>query len=378
MRGLFWKRILKPVLIALLVVMALVAVIVVFLTVTEYRPKDTEALDITAKVSGKEESDTSELPSVRVGTSLSILTWNIGYGALGDNADFFMDGGSSVFTADSQRVHENISGICKEIETLDPDFVFLQEADVYSDRSCHVNEVQTLRDSFTENNGESGASTFAYNFKVKFIPYPVPPIGRVESGIFTLSKYHITDSERVQLPCPFSWPVRTANLKRCLMVDRIPVVNASGENTGRELVLVNLHLEAYDSGEGKTAQTKMLRTLLQEEADKGNYVIAGGDFNQTFSGTDGSMYPEYEGRWHCGEIEESEFDNGWQFLMDNTVPTCRSLDQSYKGKSDKNFQFYMIDGFIVSSNVHVDTLQTQDLKFKNSDHNPVLLGVELR
>lgn len=378
MRGLFWKRILKPVLIALLVVMALVAVIVVFLTVTEYRPKDTEALDITAKVSGKEESDTSELPSVRVGTSLSILTWNIGYGALGDNADFFMDGGSSVFTADSQRVHENISGICKEIETLDPDFVFLQEADVYSDRSRHVNEVQTLRDSFTENNGESGASTFAYNFKVKFIPYPVPPIGRVESGIFTLSKYHITDSERVQLPCPFSWPVRTANLKRCLMVDRIPVINASGENTGRELVLVNLHLEAYDSGEGKTAQTKMLRTLLQEEADKGNYVIAGGDFNQTFSGTDDSMYPEYEGRWHCGEIEESEFDNGWQFLMDNTVPTCRSLDQSYKGKSDKNFQFYMIDGFIVSSNVHVDTLQTQDLKFKNSDHNPVLLGVELR
>lgn len=378
MRGLFWKRILKPVLIALLVVMALAAVIVVFLTVTEYRPKDTEALDITAKVSGKEESDTSELPSVRVGTSLSILTWNIGYGALGDNADFFMDGGSSVFTADSQRVHENISGICKEIETLDPDFVFLQEADVYSDRSRHVNEVQTLRDSFTENNSESGASTFAYNFKVKFIPYPVPPIGRVESGIFTLSKYHITDSERVQLPCPFSWPVRTANLKRCLMVDRIPVINASGENTGRELVLVNLHLEAYDSGEGKTAQTKMLRTLLQEEADKGNYVIAGGDFNQTFSGTDDSMYPEYEGRWHCGEIEESEFDNGWQFLMDNTVPTCRSLDQSYKGKSDKNFQFYMIDGFIVSSNVHVDTLQTQDLKFKNSDHNPVLLGVELR
>ncbi len=58
-----------------------------------------------------------------------------------------------------------------------------------------------------------------------------------------------------------------------------------------ELVLVNLHLEAYDDGEGKAAQTAQLAQLLQEERARGNYVIAGGDFNQSFSNVDTSMYP---------------------------------------------------------------------------------------
>ena len=50
----------------------------------------------------------------------------------------------------------------------------------------------------------------------------------------------------MQLPCPFSWPTRIANLKRCLLVERIPIADSD-----KELVLVNLHLEAYDDGEGK-------------------------------------------------------------------------------------------------------------------------------
>ena len=56
-------------------------------------------------------------------------------------------------------------------------------------------------------------------------------------------------------------------------------------------MLVNLHLEAYDSGEGKIAQTKLLVEFLEQEYAKGNYVIAGGDFNQTFSREDMEQYP---------------------------------------------------------------------------------------
>lgn len=56
------------------------------------------------------------------------------------------------------------------------------------------------------------------------------------------------------------------------------------EGTDAQLVLVNLHLEAYDDGEGKAAQTAALTSFLEQEYAKGNYVIAGGDFNQTFPG----------------------------------------------------------------------------------------------
>ena len=68
-----------------------------------------------------------------------------------------------------------------------------------------------------------------------------------------------------------------------MSVNRIPI-----ENSDKQLVIVNLHLEAYDSGEGKIAQTNMLADILRTEAEAGNYVIAAGDFNQAFSGTDTS------------------------------------------------------------------------------------------
>ena len=54
-------------------------------------------------------------------------------------------------------------------------------------------------------------------------------------------------------------------------------------------------------------------------------------------------------------------------------PTCRLLDQPY----NENCQLYVIDGFILSPNVRLESVQTQDLNFENSDHNPVRLQVTL-
>ena len=354
----------RPVGIAILraagIVVCAVAVLVVFvfgwLTVGEYRPEDVEKLDI--------EGTTKNV--LYQGTSLRIVTWNMGYGALGDNADFFMDGGTGVRTADEERVQKNVQSVIDELAYLDPDIVFLQECDRDSDRSYNVDEAALITEALA-----LGQSTFAFNYRCMFVPYPVPPIGGVNSGLLTLSAYPVSRSERVQLPCPFSWPVRLANLKRCLMIDRLPIYG-----TDQELVLINLHLEAYDSGEGKLAQTVMLREILQEEAEKGNYVIAGGDFNQIFSSLE-NPFPSQEGMWQPGEIDVSVFDDGWQFLMDTSVPSCRSLDRPLAGADVEDFQYYLIDGFIVSEGIEILDLQTQDLGFVYSDHNPVLLEVRL-
>jgi endonuclease/exonuclease/phosphatase family metal-dependent hydrolase len=295
------------------------------------------------------------------------MTWNIGYAALGDNADFFMDGGKSVTTASNDRVLSNMSNIASGIKAVHPDIVMIQEIDRDSTRSHHINEFEWFRDQL------GGTSSFANNFKVAFLPYPVPPIGKVDSGIATFTSYPVASAERVQLPVPFKWPVRIANLKRCVLVSRIPL-----DGTDKELVLFNLHLEAYDDGSGKTAQTKMLAGLLKAETDKGNYVIAGGDFNQIFSSEDTSLYPAQPGKWQAGEIDVESFGKGWQFLMDEEVPTCRSLDQPYDGADKETFQYYLIDGFIVSGNIKVDKLATQDLGFVASDHNPVVMTIELK
>ena len=351
------RVILKAVGIVLLAVVILAAGLIGYLSATEYRPEDTQAADVQGEAAR----------TLRTGEPLQIVTWNIGYGALGDNADFFMDGGSGVKTADEARVLENLDGILEEIDRLKPDLLLLQETDLGSDRSCRVDEAAYLRAALP-----GYAASFANNFKVAFLPYPIPPLGRVDSGVLTLCAFPVRQAVRVQLPVPFSWPMRMANLKRCLLVERIAL-----EDSDKELVLVNLHLEAYDDGAGKAAQTAMLLQILEEAAANGSYVIAGGDFNQIFSNADIDAFPAQEGKWQAGQIDAAEFGPGWQLMMDASVPSCRSLDQPYLDADHGNFQYYLIDGFIFSSNVQVEQLRTVDCGFVCTDHNPVCARVTL-
>ena len=44
--------------------------------------------------------------------------------------------------------------------------------------------------------------------------------------------------------------------------------------------------ENGDAGEGKLAQARQLREFLSQEYEKGNYVVAGGDWNQIFPNAD--------------------------------------------------------------------------------------------
>lgn len=336
----------------------LLAIVLVFctLTITEYRPAEKEIL--TESVDAK--------PLLKEGDSLIITSLNCGYGALGDNTDFFMDGGRSVYTADRERVMRNLLGITETLKELNSDIILMQEVDIDSSRSYGIDERTVLRNAL-----DKAYESFTCNFNVLYVPYPIPPIGHVESGLFTLSRYEFSSSERIALPCPFKWPIRIGNLKRCLLVTRIPL-----KDTDKELVLINLHLEAFDNGEGKIAQTKELASFLQNEADNGNYIIAGGDFNQTFSNVV-NPYPVYEGEWQAGLIETGDFSEDLSFQMDTSAPSCRSLSKPFAGSIKNDFPYFMIDGFIVSDNVRVDSIDTIQKEFVYTDHNPVKLRITL-
>ena len=77
-------------------------------------------------------------------------------------------------------------------------------------------------------------------------------------------------------------------------------------------------------------------------------------------------------------INASDFGDDFNLLMDSDVPSCRSLDQPYAGADQDTFQYYIIDGYIVSNNIEVSSVETQDLGFVNSDHNPVVLKARLK
>ena len=358
------KKILRIIGVILLVFVIIVAGVIGFLTIDEYKPEDVETLEISGNPGEK----------IATGKDITMMTWNIGYGALGDNADFFMDGGKMVYSSDKARVISNLENIGDVIDSEAPEILFLQEADRDSSRSYHIDELEYLKNEIT-GTVSFYQSTFAYNFKVFYVPLPVPPIGKVEAGLVYMSQYETDYAERVQLPCPFSWPLRTFNLKRCLEVVRLPV-----DDSDKELVMINLHLEAYDEGDGKIAQTNMLKEIMLEEIEKGNYVIVAGDFNQTFSNVDLSNYPVMDGMWEAGIIDVKDFGDQVSFLTDATYPTCRSLDRVLADTDDKDptsFQYYMLDGYIISSNVEAKEVTTLNTEFEFTDHNPVILKFEL-
>ena len=349
---------LKGVLFAVLAVLVLLVLAVVYLSAKEYRPADREEVTVT-------EGGTPR--TLAEGEELSILTFNIGYGALDAQHDFFMDGGKTVTTESADTIQRNMEGIAKGIAEAGADVVFLQEVDISSKRSYYIDETAYLQAAL------GTTSTFAPNFNAAYVPYPVPDtIGKVLSGLQTLSPFAASESYRQALPTSFKWPVRVCQLKRCLLVQRIPLANSD-----KELVLINLHLEAYDDGEGKILQTAVLTGLLQAEYEKGNYCIAGGDFNQLFPGVNPTLYPLHlTDAFMPGTLEESILPAGWQFLTDETTPTSRLLNEPYNPASE-NTQYYVIDGFICSPNVQVLSVETQDFGFAYSDHNPVLLQVRL-
>lgn len=335
--------------------------LVVVLSTCEYRPKAEMEL---GQLGSKTNSDALTLDA---SGSISLLSWNIGYCGLNSEVDFFMDGGKMVRGASRRQLEKNANKISSYIKERNCDFIFLQEVDKKSTRSYKKNQINLL---FGKNSGY--CLWFANNYKCLFVPFPFPPIGKVDAGILNASKYGVSSAKRISLPVPFKWPIRVANLKRALLVTRVPI-----KNSDKELVLINLHLEAYSSGEAQVAQTQVLKKLIESEVAKGNFVIAGGDFNQTFSSIDLSAYPSLPDKWQPGRIEITEFEEGFTFLMDETVPSCRSLDKPYNEKYKSDFQFYIIDGFILSNNIRVKSFKVEDLYFQNSDHNPLLLEFEL-
>ena len=349
------KKLLRTLLILILVLVLAVGGLLGWLSATEYMPEAVETLEVRSL-----SAESAGVPR----EGLRILSWNIGYAGLGKESDFFMDGGKNSRSADNATVNRYLSGIRATVEAEEPDVVLFQEVDVNSGRTYGIDETTSLL---------MNTGVHALNYSCPFVPVPFPPIGRVNSGLFTTTDYRIERAERVSLPCPFSWPLRIANLKRCLLVSYLPV-----EGSDSRLVLVNLHLEAYDDGEGKIAQTNQLREFILAEYEKGNYVIAGGDFNQTFPGSL-EAYPILDpSLWTPGILDDSLLPEGWEFVYDLSTPTCRLLNQPYDPGDLEHTQHYVIDGFIISPNVELTSVSTLDCGFENSDHNPVELLVSLK
>ena len=353
------KKILKIVISLVLVAALGFAGLVGYLWATEYSPNGVESLPVTKQ-------GNSEI--AKVGTEYSALNWNIGYAGLDKDEDFFMDGGKMVHPIDKAHVENNLTNITRIIKEEAADVTFLQEVDVDSKRTYNINQVSYL-DKALDN-----SSIFAYNFRVAYIPYPLPPLGKVNSGIYTSTKFNIENAERYQMPIPFTFPTRLANLKR-----GFSVTYSNIENSDKKLVLINAHLDAYDKdNKGKIAQTKQLIEFMEKEYSKGNYVLVGADFNQELRDlTKEEIEKTPAELWRAELFDKTLLKDKFKLYYDNSRPSARLNNKPYEKGSNETYEF-IIDGFIASDNIEVSQVKTLDQDYKYSDHNPVKLRFRLK
>lgn len=301
--------------------------------------------------------------TLETGTEYKVVSYNIGFGAYEPDFGFFMDGGDRAWAWSKERLVKNLRNIADFLKNQDADLLLIQEIDIDSTRSYHVDE----RPYLTETIGWM-TYTFAQNYDSPFLFYPITqPSGVARAGLMTFSEVPIVSAERLELPIE-SGLTKLLDLDRCYSRNRIALQN------GAELVLYNLHLSAYTSdGTIATEQLKLLIADMQSEYEKGNYCIAGGDFNKDVL-EDSSVYfgkPDVEYTWAQSIPEE--------MFRGTNVTLIRPVDESNPVASWRNADGtplegryrLTLDGFMVTDNIEVLDANVIDTDFAYSDHNPV-------
>ena len=338
-------------------VLIFLAAFLIFATATDYKPAEKETIAMVE----------TSLPDTIQAGFLKLYTWNIGYCGLGKNMDFFYEGGKMV-RPDRKYYELCRDGVISQLTTLNkPDFILLQEVDQHSDRTYLDDQVEKITSALT-----GYTSFFALNYMVKFVPVPITsPMGKVQSGILTLSRFQPIEATRYKFPSAYSWPKRLFMLDRCFVLSRYKVSN------GKQLVLINTHNSAYaDAVEMRAKELKLIKDICVNEYSKGNYVIAGGDWNQ-------NPLPFKPGQIQDGNIAKaitpgipSDFlPAGFEWAFDPRYPTNRDVDKPYsKGKTLTT----IIDFYILSPNITLHTTNTLQNNFAFADHQPVGMEVELK
>jgi len=346
----------------LLFIAIAVAIVYAAYVLISFGREGTGSLDITAPEGAPE-----EIGALPVGSKMSAITYNIGFGAYNEDFSFFMDGGEKARADSEKAVYENLAGITGYLSYRNKaDITLLQEVDEKGTRSYGVNEAETILKT-----QQDKWSTFAVNYDSPYLFYPFKePIGKNKSGLLTLTSFPIQSAERIQLPVE-DFPRNLLDLDRCYSKQYTPTAK------GNSLVVYNVHLSAYsEDGEITDIQLRELFSDMQYEYDSGNYVLVGGDFNRDLLEDSSEVFgKDGEDATWAQSFPTDSLSVNFSLCAASNAPSCRDTKEAY----DPEETFVLtIDGFIVSDNIEVISCKTENLHFAYSDHNPVRLEFKLK
>ena len=213
-----------------------------------------------------------ELEPATPGATLRVMNYNVKFG--GARIDFFFDCFGDRVLMSKAEVLENLEGLARKINQVDPDVLVVQEVDVASKRAAYVDQMQWLLDHTKLNYG-----VYASQWKADYVPSD--GIGAVDSGNGILSKYPLANAERLALALRTdqSSIERYFYLKRNLLRAELSVPGF------RPATIVAVHAEAYAKDGTKVAHIERFKDELDRAAATGT-VIGIGDLNTLPPGSD--------------------------------------------------------------------------------------------
>ena len=346
------KRLYSTILRSLLLIIGLIIIslvtFIVIISVNDFNPSEKISLDI---------SNQSEV--VELNDTISLLSWNMGYSGLGKDMDFFYDGGTQVRASrelSTEYLNENLLAL-EDFSEID--FLLLQEIDFDSKRSYGIDQLFAIADRLQDHEYSK-----ALNYKVDFIPVPpASPMGKVKAGLVSMSVYASKGAERYAYPNIASWPDKLFLLDRCFMLNRYSFKD-------KELVVINTHNSYYVKEDSlRMIELNILKKVAEEEFAKGNFVIIGGDWNMNPPVLKSDLLLANSLFQKDVSHIRDDYLNDWNWAYDPNTPTNRTLDHPL----GKQTRYAYIDYFVCSPNIQILEVETIDLGFVNSDHNPVKL-----
>ncbi len=321
----------------------LVVSIVLYLLVSEWHPAPVERVDYKCEA--------VELPD-----TLTLVSWNIGYAGLGDDMDFFYDGGARTRTT-QQRAAFNLDSIVAQLKGFeDADFILLQEVDVHSKRSYYTNQVEYICDAL-----DYPYSVFAPNYDSWFVPIPLgEPMGRVKSGLLVLSRYPICSQIRRQYPTIPSLPNRLFDLKRCMLSVGIK------RECGDTLWINNTHNTAFDGGGMRLREVEFISRVIEEYP----LSVTAGDWNSTPPGYTPSREAVENIYFSPYALAEGDFPINSSVVADFSEPSVRYLDRPYEESKSITT---LVDFAVLGTKCRIINYKIFNFYFEFSDHNPFII-----
>ena len=249
--------------------------------------------------------------------TLTVATWNIRFGI--GRANWFGDSCGDLVLFDNETIIDGLELLAQKITEMDADILLLQEVDTDSKRSAYIDQVQWLLDHTSMNYG-----VYASMWEVQFVPSD--GLGRVNTGNAILSKWPLSEAERIQLSLRGDQDALT----KAFYVRR-NVLKAVVNYPGNPFWAVDIHASAFSNDDTKQKQFLEFKDVLDEINSKGGLFVAGGDLNELPPGATKNNYCEED---RCPD-ELPEDDEGCDFsnettwinpLYDTYVPSVSLVD----------------------------------------------------